>query len=379
MLLLAPPLGIATGVAAGRLHDWLADEAAPGWARALGPPARRRGAGARRTAAARRPGHRRRFLPAGDRRRLGWRPRAGARGGAADAVVGAWWDYGYWAKYFADRRVNADGGTLLTPVPHWLAHAQLTDSRPRRSACCACSPAARTRARSSGGAQGAMARLMRHGLSERAAYDAIGAVAGRERDQADAHLAGLGLDATARADVLARHCTPPPAVLALSTEQMAFGAWWRMGRWRPDRADDAALAGLITRDWVACALADGTRRCPVWPPTAAARRSRRWCSRRRPAPRPPWPCAATMRPWRWSRRGCCSPAAWRSRRWRPAPRTPPRCCSTASSAPWSARPGRSPRSTCASSSSTAVASTTSQARRAHGAHNQRVAAWQIAW
>jgi asparagine N-glycosylation enzyme membrane subunit Stt3 len=40
-----------------------------------------------------------------------------------DAIVTTWWDYGYWVKYVAERRVSADGGTLGTHVPHWLARA----------------------------------------------------------------------------------------------------------------------------------------------------------------------------------------------------------------------------------------------------------------
>ena len=129
ILLLAPPLGIATGVAAGRLYDWLVEEA-EGWIGA-GPLARVGAAVAvlalvalplrvgYATAAA--------YLPALD----------GAWAGVLaqvrdttppDAVVSAWWDYGYWTKYLAERRVNADGGSLRTAVPHWLARAQLAAS-----------------------------------------------------------------------------------------------------------------------------------------------------------------------------------------------------------------------------------------------------------
>ena len=31
-----------------------------------------------------------------------------------DAIVNTWWDYGYWVKYVAQRRVNNDGGSLGT-------------------------------------------------------------------------------------------------------------------------------------------------------------------------------------------------------------------------------------------------------------------------
>src|SRR3989442_16013678 len=42
-----------------------------------------------------------------------------------DAIVNTWWDYGYWVKYVADRRVSADGGSLRTHIPHWVGRALL--------------------------------------------------------------------------------------------------------------------------------------------------------------------------------------------------------------------------------------------------------------
>ncbi len=38
-----------------------------------------------------------------------------------NAIVNTWWDYGYWAKYAAERRVNNDGGSLRTHIPYWTA------------------------------------------------------------------------------------------------------------------------------------------------------------------------------------------------------------------------------------------------------------------
>ena len=268
VLLIAPPLGIATGVAAGRLHEWLAGEARE-WL-GDGPLARLLATVAvltlavlplrvaHATAAA--------YLPALDGAWAGVLARV-REATPPDTVVSAWWDYGYWTKYLAERRVSADGGSLLTAVPHWLARAQLTDSEDEALGLLRmldCASDARPYAE---GDQGAMARLMRHGLDERAAYAAIGAVARRDRAEADAHLAGLGLDAAARADVLAAtHCTPPPAVLLLTSDQLTFGGWWRIGRWRPDQQDTERPTGLLKRDWAECTLADGRRRCPIGVP-----------------------------------------------------------------------------------------------------------------
>lgn len=265
VLLLAPPLGLAAGVAAGRLYEWLADEAR-GW---LGDGPLPRGLAAAAvlalaalplrvayaTAASQLPGLDGAWAGVLERVRATTPP---------ETIVSTWWDYGYWAKYVAERRVSADGGSLLTAVPHWLARAQLADSEAEALGLLRMLDCASDARPYPEGAQGAMARLMRHGLDERAAYDTVGAVAVRDRAEADAYLAGLGLDAAARADVLAAtHCAPPPAVLVLSSEQVALGGWWRMGRWRPALSGADAPTGLITRDWSACALADGERRCAV--------------------------------------------------------------------------------------------------------------------
>jgi dolichyl-diphosphooligosaccharide--protein glycosyltransferase len=265
ILLLAPPLGIASGVAAGRLHAWLAAEARD-W---LGEGPLARGLAtvvvlalavlplrvAHATAAA--------YLPAIDGAWIGVLERV-REATPPETVVSVWWDYGYWTKFVAARRVNADGGSLRTAVPHWLARAQLADSEAEALGILRMLDCASDARPYPEGEQGAMARLMRHGLDERAAYAAIGAIAGRERVAADAHLAGLGLDPAARADVLAAtHCAPPPGVLVLTSDQLAFGGWWRIGRWRPGRGDDGEPVGLLTRDWAECTLAGGERRCRI--------------------------------------------------------------------------------------------------------------------
>jgi dolichyl-diphosphooligosaccharide--protein glycosyltransferase len=42
-----------------------------------------------------------------------------------DAIVTAWWDYGHWIKYIAERRVTSDGGTLSSHVAHWIGRMLL--------------------------------------------------------------------------------------------------------------------------------------------------------------------------------------------------------------------------------------------------------------
>jgi len=66
------------------------------------------------------------------------------REAAADAIVNTWWDYGYWVKYVAERRVSSTGGSLLTHVPHWLAKRWRRPASDRRSGYFGCSTAGRT-------------------------------------------------------------------------------------------------------------------------------------------------------------------------------------------------------------------------------------------
>lgn len=265
ILLLAPPLGIATGVAAGRLHDWAVEEAAgrigDGWllraAAAIAVlalvalPLRV----ARATASA--------SLPSLD---SAWDGVLTTLRDTTppDTVVSVWWDYGYWTEYLAERRVNADGGTLRTAVPHWLARAQLAATEEEALGLLRmldCGSDARPHAEGDGGA---MARLLRHGLDEGAAYDTIETIAGLDRAAADRLLAQRGLDGAAREEVLAAtHCAPPPAVLVLSSDQINLDGWWRLGRARPGEPLAGGPAGLMVRDWVDCAASGDQRRCPV--------------------------------------------------------------------------------------------------------------------
>jgi len=37
-----------------------------------------------------------------------------------DAIINSWWDFGHWFKYYAKRRVTADGATQVLPQTQWL-------------------------------------------------------------------------------------------------------------------------------------------------------------------------------------------------------------------------------------------------------------------
>ncbi len=274
VLLLAAPLGIATGVAAGRFGDWLTEQikdalgARSAFRFPLSAALPRLLATAAVLAFAALPlraGHAvaTAYLPAIDR---AWvETLAMLRGRTPpDAIVSAWWDYGYWIKYFAERRVNADGGTLRTRVPLWLARAQTAASEAETVGLLRMLDCGADADPYPEGAHGAMGRLRAHGIDEATAFALVTRIVSLPRDAADGALAAAGLDAAARADVLATtHCTPPPAYLVLSSAQAQLTPWWRFGAWRPGTDGAPPDDGLATRAWRDCAVDGAARTCRI--------------------------------------------------------------------------------------------------------------------
>ena len=164
----------------------------------------------------------------------------------ADAIVVAWWDYGYFVEYVAERRSAADGGTLLTHVPHWIARVLLASSEPESVGLLrmlACGSDATPEAE---GALGAWGKLVAHGVDGAAAHQLIIALAGLDRAAAERRLRASGLDAAAADDVLhSTHCTPPATYLVLSSAQMTSTVWMSLGSWGPG-AEQPFLAGDAT-------------------------------------------------------------------------------------------------------------------------------------
>src|SRR5262249_59034346 len=127
-----------------------------------------------------------------------------------DAVVVGWWEYGYCGEYVADRRSVADGSTVLTHAPHWIARVLLAQNE-RESAgrlrMLACVSDATPQPE---GARGAWGKLVAHGIDGGAARDLVIALASLDRTAAAERLRAAGLDAAAVEDILAStHCTPP--------------------------------------------------------------------------------------------------------------------------------------------------------------------------
>jgi asparagine N-glycosylation enzyme membrane subunit Stt3 len=134
------------------------------------------------------------------------------------SIITVWWDHGHWAKYIADRRVTADGTSLRTNLPHWMAKA-LTTPDPRESLGvlrmldCASDVTPLPE-----GAHGAYGTIKATGRDDLAAYSIVAGLVVRNRAQAEAYLTERRFSASERQRILATsHCDPPEAYLVLST------------------------------------------------------------------------------------------------------------------------------------------------------------------
>jgi asparagine N-glycosylation enzyme membrane subunit Stt3 len=177
-----------------------------------------------------------------------------------DAVVVAWWDYGYFVEYVADRGSVADGSTLLTHAPHWIARALLAQSE-RESAgllrMLACGSDATPRPE---GARGAWGKLVARGIDGGTAHDLVVAVASLDRAAAAERLRAAGLDTAAAEDVLtSTHCTPPATYVVVSSAQAAATTWTVLGAWggEPETLESSGDATPCRLD------GHGMRRCTV--------------------------------------------------------------------------------------------------------------------
>jgi len=228
----------------------------------------------------------------------------------ADAVVAVWWDFGHWATFLTERRVLADGASLGTRVPHWMARALLAiDQREAvgllRMLACGSDAAGEPEE-----ARGATAKLRAAGLSAYDAHELLIALAPLARAAAAERLRARGLDAAVVDDVLAStHCAPPPIYLVLSDAMRGLAGWRLLGAWDMRRAYAAKVArdlpereavadlrgrfglsaddarglwrearrlepskqldfiapslGYLTPEWVSCAAPAGVWECPV--------------------------------------------------------------------------------------------------------------------
>lgn len=238
ILLLVAPAGIACGVAIGRLHlwlTWLATRVTGGrrttWAVVLfvlvAPtvfPAVRHGAAAARA-----------YLPQMDD--AWWDTLTHIRDGSPpDAIVNTWWDYGHWTKYVAERRVSADGASLATHVPHWLARALLARNERETVGLLRMLDCGSDATPEPEGRLGAYGKLVARGLDGINAHAVVLALASLDRPAAGTLLAERGLAPADVEDVLAStHCNPPPTYLVLSTSLVQLRSIRYLADWDFER------------------------------------------------------------------------------------------------------------------------------------------------
>lgn len=166
-----------------------------------------------------------------------------------DAIVNVWWDYGYWAKYAAERRVSHDGGSLQTHLPHWLAKALVAPTEAESRGILRMLDCGSDATPLPEGAQGAYGKLRATGLDDVAAYAILLKVVKLSRAEAERYLADRGLTPAQQRDILAAtHCRPPEAFLVLSRDMMRAEKWIRLGTWDVARAYLAHRTRRLPRD-----------------------------------------------------------------------------------------------------------------------------------
>jgi dolichyl-diphosphooligosaccharide--protein glycosyltransferase len=267
LIILAPPLAILCAATVGRVYDWIARQpwAASPYVRAavllaLLPTAYPPVAQGARTARAYLPMMNDTWYGALEKLRDDTPP---------DAVVNTWWDYGYFTKHVADRRVLADGGTLRTRVPYWFARALMADTETQsvgllRMLNCGSDATPEPEER-----RGAFSALRDGGLDAAAAHAAILALASMDRAGGHRHLRSIGLDDDQAETVLERtHCTPAPAYLVLPETLVRSMGWRLLGGWNFTAAAAAPASyrptppTYLTPKWIAC-VGDVELRCDV--------------------------------------------------------------------------------------------------------------------
>ncbi len=157
---------------------------------------------------------------------------------APDAIVSTWWDYGHWTKYAAERRVSADGSSLLTHLPHWLGLVLASPSEREsvgvlRMLDCGsdASPALEK-------TQGAYDKVLTKVKNVILAHTIVMDLVKRDAGQAQEYLAQRGFTVAEQDNILlSTHCVPPEAYLVLSGEQtLKTGVWMHLGLWDFRRA-----------------------------------------------------------------------------------------------------------------------------------------------
>jgi hypothetical protein len=236
-LLMAAPFGLAFGVVVGKLYQWIVDgltRLIPGYrpliqlvlfaclAWLLVSPVRDGYRVARRT------------LP--EMNDAWWNTFAKIRDETRpDSIINLWWDYGYWAKYIAERRVTGDGGSLQTQVHHWMAKALSLRSEEKGLGILRMLNCGSEATPLPEGKKGAYGKVLKTGRNPMTAYTIVADLSTQTESEARAYLANNGFGPEEGREILqSTHCTPPDAFLVLSEELVRTARlWMRLGLWDP--------------------------------------------------------------------------------------------------------------------------------------------------
>jgi len=149
-----------------------------------------------------------------------------------ESIVNTWWDYGYWTKYLANRRVSADGGSLATHITYWTARALAAQSERESAGLLRMIDCGSDATPQPEGREGAYGKLRSYHVDGPKAVVILGNLARMARTEARTYLASEKLDPAAQDDILrSTHCDPPPAYLMLSSQMSPVGGWWYLGSW----------------------------------------------------------------------------------------------------------------------------------------------------
>ena len=174
-----------------------------------------------------------------------------------ESIITVWWDYGHWAKYVADRRVTADGTSLLTHLPHWMAKALVTPDPRESLGVLRMLDCASEITPLPEGAHGAYGKVKATGRDDLETYSIVAGLVARNPVQAETYLTERRFSPSERQQILAAsHCDPPEAYLVLSTALLRkVGRLTNLGYRDPRRIELAQrlqnLAASEAVDWLA--------------------------------------------------------------------------------------------------------------------------------
>lgn len=176
-----------------------------------------------------------------------------------DAIINLWWDYGYWAKYFAGRRVSNDGASLRSHVPHWIGKALVTPSEKESVGILRMLNCGSDAMPWPEGKLGAYGKILATGRDELEAYSTLSDLVKLSERKARMYLAGHGFTELQQKNILSStHCVPPESFLIIDTEQIRkTQSWMHLGSWDLRKAfiverarffsQKKALAELVNR------------------------------------------------------------------------------------------------------------------------------------